>query len=386
MATFVNEVDINYAIESDPEVDIKLPDSIDTSDNDSIDTSDKEDFPEVEDELEVDVSIFGEIEGLADVTLVVEDRRIPVVKAVLSLASPVFRAMFQSDFKEKNQEEIRLDGKKLDIFVTFLRCIYPDLEEEVTVENVYDIIYLANEYQVSRLLRSSEKVLLVEMEKFEDIEKENCCLEVYHHLAIADTCQLERLKAFCVSIASDACQADRDAAVEVHPVSSDIQRCIEKRVIRKQEIYLADYDALLGSLNHDSICDILKQKLQIVEKAPASFGTPIQNVQTHGGFTFTQVQQKQNKSSVLRGSPVSVSNAKGTTREADVQDLWKMHLRNLRWVYKHTPTDDKLKRQAIYWIRQAQQWFRWNIACAEEFSLLPEIAKHDIKGRYIMKY
>ncbi|XP_052767408.1 BTB and MATH domain-containing protein 36-like isoform X1 [Mya arenaria] len=230
MATFVNEDDIKPAIKPDPESD---------------DSSDEKEIPEVEDELEVDLSVFGGAVGLADVTLVVEGRPIPVVKAVLSLASPVFRIIFQSNFKEKNQVEIRLYGKKFDSFVTFLRCIYPDVEEEVTVENVYDIVYLANEYQVSRLLRSSEKVLLLETEMFEDIKKEDCCLEIYRHLAIADACQLERLKFFCVSIASDVCQADRDAAVEIHPVSSDVQRCIEKQVIRKQEIYLADYDALV---------------------------------------------------------------------------------------------------------------------------------------------
>ncbi|XP_052767413.1 BTB and MATH domain-containing protein 36-like isoform X2 [Mya arenaria] len=132
MATFVNEDDIKPAIKPDPESD---------------DSSDEKEIPEVEDELEVDLSVFGGAVGLADVTLVVEGRPIPVVKAVLSLASPVFRIIFQSNFKEKNQVEIRLYGKKFDSFVTFLRCIYPDVEEEVT-----GLTRIPGEYPIARLV------------------------------------------------------------------------------------------------------------------------------------------------------------------------------------------------------------------------------------------
>ncbi|WAR30406.1 BAT38-like protein [Mya arenaria] len=80
----------------------------------------------------IDVSMFGESNGLADVTLVVEDRRIPVTKAVLAFSSPVFLAMFQSDFQEKEKSEIPLPDKKLQTFVHFLKCIYPNTKEQVT--------------------------------------------------------------------------------------------------------------------------------------------------------------------------------------------------------------------------------------------------------------
>ena len=46
-----------------------------------------------------DVSVFGEEKGLSDVVLVVERTKIPVVRSVLGLVSPVFLAMFQSEFK-----------------------------------------------------------------------------------------------------------------------------------------------------------------------------------------------------------------------------------------------------------------------------------------------
>ncbi|KAH3851153.1 hypothetical protein DPMN_093634 [Dreissena polymorpha] len=76
--------------------------------------------------------MFGQSSGLADVTLIVENVRIPVIKATLMVTSPVFRAMLQADWKEKDQNEIQLPGKRLESFIPFLRCIYPDLKDRVT--------------------------------------------------------------------------------------------------------------------------------------------------------------------------------------------------------------------------------------------------------------
>ncbi|WAR30386.1 BAT38-like protein [Mya arenaria] len=150
----------------------------------------------------VDVSMFGESNGLADVTLVVEGRRIPVTKAVLAFSSPVFLAMFQSDFQEKEKSEIPLPDKKLQTFVHFLKCIYPNTKEQVTVKSVYEVVYLANEYQVEHLKTVCEQVLLKEVSKWEDPTSPDCCMKMFRHLVIAETCHLDKLQARCIGIAS----------------------------------------------------------------------------------------------------------------------------------------------------------------------------------------
>ena len=61
----------------------------------------------------------------SDVTLVVEDKKLHVHKSVLSLHSPVFGAMFTSDFAEKDAKEIKLPGKKYDAMFHFLLHMYP---------------------------------------------------------------------------------------------------------------------------------------------------------------------------------------------------------------------------------------------------------------------
>ncbi|KAH3851178.1 hypothetical protein DPMN_093659 [Dreissena polymorpha] len=103
-----------------------------------------------------DVSMFGQSSGLEDVTLIVEGIRIPVIKALLSLTSPVFRAMFGGEWKEKFQNEIPLPGKKVETFIPFLRCIYPDLMDRVTAETAIGILPLAWEYQIVKLTEQCE--------------------------------------------------------------------------------------------------------------------------------------------------------------------------------------------------------------------------------------
>ena len=49
---------------------------------------------------------------LSDVILLVEDQKFHVHRSILAFWSPVFEKMFTSGFKEKNNDEIPLPGKK----------------------------------------------------------------------------------------------------------------------------------------------------------------------------------------------------------------------------------------------------------------------------------
>lgn len=62
---------------------------------------------------------------VTDFTLIVEGKKLHVVKAVLIDASQVFRRMLTGEFKEKNMSELELPGKKYSSFGLFLRCLFP---------------------------------------------------------------------------------------------------------------------------------------------------------------------------------------------------------------------------------------------------------------------
>ncbi|XP_052255857.1 BTB and MATH domain-containing protein 36-like [Dreissena polymorpha] len=135
--------------------DVRVLDEIEVDSKVDSTTSESEDSEE-----EIDVSIFGDSSGIADVVLIIEGTSIPVVKSVLSIASPVFKVMFTGDFAEKSQKGIDLPGKDLQSFLSFLRCIYPDHRDRVTDDTVLTILPLASEYQVKNLTAECEDCLI----------------------------------------------------------------------------------------------------------------------------------------------------------------------------------------------------------------------------------
>ncbi|XP_025110773.1 BTB and MATH domain-containing protein 38-like [Pomacea canaliculata] len=95
---------------------------------------------------------FGEPNQHSDVTLVVENQKLYVHKALLILHSPVFEKMLTGDFKEKELKEIPLPGKKYSVMVELMEQIYPgnatDLVKDETIE---DLLQLADEYAVQQV-------------------------------------------------------------------------------------------------------------------------------------------------------------------------------------------------------------------------------------------
>ena len=60
----------------------------------------------------------------SDVILVVENEQFHVHRLILSMSSPVFKAMFKSQFKEAAANEIPLPGKKPNEVLDFLIKMY----------------------------------------------------------------------------------------------------------------------------------------------------------------------------------------------------------------------------------------------------------------------
>ncbi|XP_041357425.1 BTB and MATH domain-containing protein 38-like [Gigantopelta aegis] len=141
--------------------------------------------------------LFSEPSVKSDIVLIVDDKRMYVNKTILSLASPVFEAMFESDFKEKQDEEIPLPGKKYDDFLEFLLCFYPHSMKPVNFDNVDAVLPLAEEYQVQYIKRKSDETLLYCLEQ--------TCLsdkKLVHILWLADKYALSKARAKSVDMAA----------------------------------------------------------------------------------------------------------------------------------------------------------------------------------------
>ncbi|CAC5421980.1 unnamed protein product [Mytilus coruscus] len=101
------------------------------------------------------LSLFAE----HDLVLKIENTKLHVSKDQLIAASSVFEKMFTSEVKEKDQQEIELDGKDLNNFVDFLRCTLPGIDEELTDETVHSVVPLADEYQTTKTLKKADDFL-----------------------------------------------------------------------------------------------------------------------------------------------------------------------------------------------------------------------------------
>ena len=60
----------------------------------------------------------------SDIVLIVEDHRVYANKMILSMSSPMMKAMFESDFKEKDAEEIPFPGKELEHFLNLMKIVH----------------------------------------------------------------------------------------------------------------------------------------------------------------------------------------------------------------------------------------------------------------------
>lgn len=65
----------------------------------------------------------------SDIKFVVEDKPLFASKLILTLWSPVFKAMFENNFKEKNAIEIALPGKKYSDIIELLSVTHPPNQE-----------------------------------------------------------------------------------------------------------------------------------------------------------------------------------------------------------------------------------------------------------------
>ena len=144
--------------------------------------------------------LFEERDSKTDITLIVEDRKLYLNKAVLSYVSPVFNTMFHGDFEEKTKNEITLPGKNYKEFVNFLKCVHPATLAEITKQNIDDVLALADEYQVEQLKERCVSLLQRQLVQCCEKTKINN-VDLMHCMMLADTYNLKQPLETCLDIA-----------------------------------------------------------------------------------------------------------------------------------------------------------------------------------------
>ncbi|XP_060585970.1 BTB and MATH domain-containing protein 38-like [Ruditapes philippinarum] len=81
-----------------------------------------------------------------------DEKRLHVSQNFLKYVSPVFKAMFEHDFKEKENKSVTLTGKKYEDVLEFLLCLHPNVQKSVTKDNVLILVHIAEEYQAGLMI------------------------------------------------------------------------------------------------------------------------------------------------------------------------------------------------------------------------------------------
>ncbi|GBN88585.1 Speckle-type POZ protein [Araneus ventricosus] len=102
-------------------------------------------------DLKVDIGSMLRDNILCDVKLSAESETFPAHRFILSARSPVFRAMFQSDMKEKVQDRIVIKDLKPDTVFRMLHFMYTDSLELLLWQTASDLYVAAVKYQIMTL-------------------------------------------------------------------------------------------------------------------------------------------------------------------------------------------------------------------------------------------
>ncbi|XP_060575783.1 uncharacterized protein LOC132733201 [Ruditapes philippinarum] len=212
--------------------------------NTDITHSDDDPAMTIDEKCDIEEPTFGftEKSWRTDFILLVEGKRLYVNKAILSLASPVFDTMFQSDFKESQCEELELPGKRYRDVIEFLRCIYPNnIPTNITMESAVTILPLIEEYQVVKLKPRCEQAII------ENIGDEIQVEKIFGLLHTACLYNLVDLRKLCVKITCTKSEKEIDEAFQnCQPPAEAAKEILEqlnkklRETVNKQKLLIDD--------------------------------------------------------------------------------------------------------------------------------------------------
>ena len=137
-------------------------------------------------------NVFSSPWNDSDMVLVVEDQELHVHKWILTLQSPVFKAMLDGHFKEASQDKITLKEKSFRPMLQFLKVLYPSsmfVEDNASLndESRLSIMPLAEEYQCVNLIKQFINEIQVTRE---NVMKILPYVVKYHQTALPKLCDI----------------------------------------------------------------------------------------------------------------------------------------------------------------------------------------------------
>ena len=178
----------------------------------------------------------------SDLILVVEDEKFHVHRLILSMNSPVFKAMFKSQFKEATANEIPLPGKKANEILDLLKRVYSKqfIEEPVEIieENVEHLLKLSDEYQIKHIFDACINFVETRPKTKQNVMKLRKMATNYNLDRVRDECDnlLKNLKLTTLSEIVDLKGLDQET----------LQYFLEQRIKRLETVLDKVYPEFMG--------------------------------------------------------------------------------------------------------------------------------------------
>ena len=178
----------------------------------------------------------------SDLILVVEDEKFHVHRLILSMNSPVFKAMFKSQFKEATANEILLPEKKASEILDILKRVYSKqfIEEpvEITVENVEHLLKLSDEYQIKHIFDACINFVEIHPKTKQNVMKLRKMATNYNLDRVRDECDnlLKNLKLTTLNEIVDLKGLDQET----------LQYFLEQRIKRLETVLDNVYPEFMG--------------------------------------------------------------------------------------------------------------------------------------------
>ena len=178
----------------------------------------------------------------SDLILVVEDEKFHVHRLIMSMNSPVFKAMFKSQFKEATANEIPLPEKKASEILDLLKRVYSKqfIEEPVEIieENVEHLLKLSDEYQIKHIFDACINFVETHPKTQQNVMKLRKMATNYNLDRVRDECDnlLKNLKLTTLSEIVDLKGLDQET----------LQHFLEQRIKRLETVLDKVYPEFMG--------------------------------------------------------------------------------------------------------------------------------------------
>ncbi|CAH3032451.1 unnamed protein product, partial [Porites lobata] len=184
----------------------------------------------------------------SDLVLAVEDETFYVHRQILSLHSPVFKAMLSSQ-KERTATEIPLAGKKAKEVLDFLKVLYLKETEGITLNKMGHLLKLADEYEVQGVVDLCVKCL-------KDVPKseENVVKILYlatDTLKAGEDSRLDSVRRDCEVLVKDMDLANMTAKGDFKNLNRDsMEKVFVKRTERLESFIKDVHPQLIGLVEY----------------------------------------------------------------------------------------------------------------------------------------